>query len=151
MANLHRSARGTVVDIAKLKLANEETVVVGNMGVNARGDKIGHGKKVIESRNQIMDKVYAVPSAEPISVAGGYSPNDPAAVAGRRLITEANNAKELSAIVNNLNIETNQAVDAPATPAPRGSLADSIAKSASVVQEPIENPNNPKLSGPSRI
>lgn len=148
MGSLHRSARGTVIDMAKLKLANEETVVVGNMGVNARGDKIGHGKKVIEGRNQIMDKVYAVPNAEPATV--GYSPNDPSQLARRRAIKEASNAKEISDLVNNLNVEITPTTETPAAPAPRGSLADSIAKSATVTQEPLEKPNSTP-SGPSRI
>lgn len=151
MGSLHRSARGTVVDMAKLKLANEETVVVGNMGINARGDKIGHGKKVIESRNQIMDKIYAVPSATPAASNEGYSPNDPAAIAQRRAIKEASNAKEIADLVNNLNVEITPTAETPTAPAPRGSLADSIAKSATVTQEPIPNPRDQKPSGPSRI
>lgn len=151
MGSLHRSARGTVVDIAKLKLANEETVVVGNMGINARGDKIGHGKKVIESRNQIMDKVYAVPDAEPVVGSGGYSPNDPAQLARRRAMREASNAKEIADLVNNLNVEITPTAETPAIPAPRGSLADSIAKEAVITQEPIPDPREQKPSGPSRI
>lgn len=150
MGSLHRSARGTVVDMAKLKLANEETVVVGNMGVNARGDKIGHGKKVIESRNQIMDKVYAIPNAEPASVSG-YSPNDPAQLTRRRAMKEASNAREIADLVNNLNVEITPTTETPTTPAPRGSLADSIAKSATITQEPIPDPRDQKSSGPSRI
>lgn len=150
MGSTYRSARGTVVDIAKLKLANEETVVVGNMGINARGDKLGHGKQVVEGRNQIMDKVYAIPDA-PVTAAGGYSPNDSSSVNKRRRIAEANNAKELNALVSNLQVEVQPTAEPAAVPAARGSLADSIAKSTTVTQEPIENPNNPKSSGPSRI
>lgn len=149
MGSLHRSARGTVVDMAKLKLANEETVVVGNMGVNARGDKIGHGKKVIEGRNQIMDKVYAVPDSDPST--GGYSPNDPAQLARRRAMKEASNAREIANLVNNLNVEITPTTETPTAPAPRGSLADSIAKSTTVTQEPLPDPRLQKPSGPSRI
>jgi hypothetical protein len=64
------SAKGRSIDIDKVKLANEETVAVGNMRVNARGDQLGAGNKVVASRNQVMDQIYAVEDAP-------YSPNDP--------------------------------------------------------------------------
>ena len=68
MANIHKTSRGTVLDMDKLRLANEHVIAVGNMKVNARGDKISGGK-VIESKNSLADKAYAMPDPAP------YSPN----------------------------------------------------------------------------
>lgn len=60
MPNVYRSAQGRVVDIEKLRLANEETIAVGNMRVNARGDQLGPGGKIVKTRNQIMKEYYSL-------------------------------------------------------------------------------------------
>lgn len=147
MTKIYKTARGKTIDIDKIKLANERVTAVGNMKVNARGDKLGAGGKVIAGRNQVMDRVYAV---EP--VAGGYSPNDPQTFADNQMAVEAGRAKQLhdlaTNLVNNGSIEPTE--PAETTPAPaRGSLASSVAKTTTVVQEPLPNPKEPK--GPSRI
>ena len=54
MAANHRTARGTMIDIDRIRLANEQTIAVGNMKVNARGDQLGAGGKIIKTRQQIM-------------------------------------------------------------------------------------------------
>ena len=144
MSNVYRTTRGKMIDIDKLKLVNEETIAVGNMRVNARGDQLGVGATIAQGRNQIMDQRYAVPNT-------GYSPNDPANYAERQAIMEANKAQELTDLANNLtvNIDT---TETPSTPAARGSLADSIAKSTTVKQEPLPTPQQKqKSNGPSRI
>lgn len=58
MSRIYRSAQGRVVDIEKLRLANEETIAVGNMKVNARGDQLGEGGRIVKSRNQLMKEYY---------------------------------------------------------------------------------------------
>ena len=146
MANVYKTARGKMVDMDKLKLINESTVAVGNMKTNARGDLLGAGGQVVATRNQIMDQVYAVPDE-------GYSPHDPAVYNQQQVLNEANNAKQLTDLVNNAIVPVTP-VDTTAQPVPaaRGSLADSIAKQATVVQEPAPNPKDVKKSnGPSRI
>ena len=60
MTKLYKTARGKTVDMDKVKLANETVTAVGNMKVNARGDKLGPGGQVIAGRNQVMDRVYSV-------------------------------------------------------------------------------------------
>lgn len=67
MSRLYRSAQGRVVDMEKLRLANEDTIAVGNMKVNARGDQLGPGGKVVKTRNQIMKEYYQLntPVAKP--------------------------------------------------------------------------------------
>ena len=49
-----RSANGKMVDIDGLRLMNERTIAVGNMKVNARGDKIGAGGKIAKTREELL-------------------------------------------------------------------------------------------------
>lgn len=58
MKKVYRTALGKTLDMDNLRLANEETIAVGNMKVNARGDELGPGGKIAKTRNQIMDEYY---------------------------------------------------------------------------------------------
>lgn len=52
------SVLGKTVNMDALRLQNENTIAVGNMNVNARGDLLGHGGKVIKTRNELMQEYY---------------------------------------------------------------------------------------------
>lgn len=58
MKKVYRSALGKTIDMDNLRLANEETIAIGNMKVNARGDELGPGGQVLRTRNQVMDDYY---------------------------------------------------------------------------------------------
>ena len=58
-SKFYRSSRGQQVDVSNLLLQQENTRAVGNMGVNARGDKIDSKNKIVKSRNEQMDAQYA--------------------------------------------------------------------------------------------
>ena len=49
---------GKPVDMDNIRLSNEEVIAIGNMKVNARGDELGFGGKVLRTRNQVMDEYY---------------------------------------------------------------------------------------------
>lgn len=51
---VYRSMQGKEVDMNKLVMQNEMTVAVGNVKVNARGDELGPGGKIIRKREEIM-------------------------------------------------------------------------------------------------
>ncbi len=51
---VYRTMQGKEIDMGKLINQNETTIAVGNMKVNARGDKIGPGGKIIQTREQIL-------------------------------------------------------------------------------------------------
>jgi hypothetical protein len=54
----------------KLSLRNEKTPAVGNMRVNARGDELGEGGKIVRTREQVLQDFYAQnPSAQHEEVA----------------------------------------------------------------------------------
>jgi hypothetical protein len=55
---IYKSALGKEVDIEKLRSMNENTVAVGNARVNARGDELGPGGKIIRKREEIQDDYY---------------------------------------------------------------------------------------------
>ena len=44
---MYRTMQGRMVDIEKLRVANEGVQAVGNMNVNARGDVLGAGGQVV--------------------------------------------------------------------------------------------------------
>ncbi|CAB4129314.1 hypothetical protein UFOVP112_412 [uncultured Caudovirales phage] len=149
MSAIYKTARGKSVDMDKIKLANESTTAVGNMRVNARGDALGAGGQVVAGRNQIMDQVYAVESNS------GYSPTSPTTYAENKATMEQSKAKELHDLANGL-VQTDASEPVVATeeagavtPAPRGSLASSVAKATTVTQEPMTPPS--KSTGPTRI
>ena len=51
--------RGKEVDMEKMGLRFEKTPAVGNMKVNARGDEIGEGGKIVRTREQVLQDYYA--------------------------------------------------------------------------------------------
>jgi len=48
---VYRTMQGKEIDMHKLALQNEMTVAVGNAKVNARGDELGPGGKIIIKRD----------------------------------------------------------------------------------------------------
>jgi hypothetical protein len=48
LRKVYRSMQGKDVDLDKLRVKNELTLAVGNAKVNARGDEIGPGGKIIK-------------------------------------------------------------------------------------------------------
>jgi hypothetical protein len=59
MGRTYRTAQGKQLDIEQLRLQNELIPAIGNMRVNARGDQLGAGGKVIKSREQMLDDHYS--------------------------------------------------------------------------------------------
>ena len=53
---IYSSARGKVVDMGALRLKNEKVRAVGNMGVNARGDRIDSQGNIIDPKNQQLER-----------------------------------------------------------------------------------------------
>ena len=54
----YRTSQGKTVDLGALLLQNENTRAVGNMGVNARGDRIDNSGKVVDSKVQQTKRQY---------------------------------------------------------------------------------------------
>ncbi|MFA5490044.1 MAG: hypothetical protein WC284_12625 [Candidimonas sp.] len=60
-----RSARGRIVNMDELRKKHANTPAIGNANMNARGDIIGKGGKIIKTRKEIVDEYY---SSNPNSV-----------------------------------------------------------------------------------
>ncbi len=58
MGLTHTSMRGKEIDMEKMSMRFEKTPAVGNMKVNARGDEIGEGGKVVRTREQVLADYY---------------------------------------------------------------------------------------------
>jgi hypothetical protein len=131
MGNKYKTAHGKTIDIDSLRLQNEKTIAVGNMKVNARGDQLGRGGEIIQTRNQMMSQQYPkmqspIATEAPINnvAPDGESFDPPEEIVKEEIL--------------------------PLEPKLRGSLADSIAKKATVTQETLD-PDMYKPKGPQRI
>ena len=58
---MYRSMQGKMIDIDKLRAANENVQAVGNMNVNARGDVLGPGGKIVTKKETVIKKYYEQP------------------------------------------------------------------------------------------
>jgi len=58
MRRTYRSSQGKSVDLGSLLLQNETVRAVGNMGVNARGDRIDNKGTVVDSKVQQSKRQY---------------------------------------------------------------------------------------------
>jgi len=156
MAANHRTARGMSIDMDRIRLSNEQTIAVGNMKVNARGDQLGDGGKIIKTRQQIM--------AEKNTLHKGPIADDFTEVA--ESIDSALTFQETVTIdVTNPQTGTPMAEDTPVLESadteptyvkPRGSFADSVAKETEVAQELLDPSviglgNKSQPNGPQRL
>lgn len=107
MSKMYRTAMGKAIDMDRLRLSNEETIAVGNMKVNARGDELGFGGEVVKSRNEVMRDYYKL-NTPTVEVGVESQPGNETALHARPTQT------------TNL----------------RGSLADSIARQTRILDDP---------------
>lgn len=55
---VYRTMQGKEVDMDQLLQKNETVPAVGNVRMNARGDELGAGGKVVKTREEIVSKYY---------------------------------------------------------------------------------------------
>lgn len=55
---LYRSMQGQLVDMELLGQKHELAPAIGNIRVNARGDELGPGGKIVRKREEIMAEYY---------------------------------------------------------------------------------------------
>ena len=144
---LYRTANGLTLDIDNLRLVNRETLAVGNMGVNARGDRITSDGTVIETRNEIMKKRYNLQTTVILeeSTPVVKTPKAPKVVNQpiNELITQVTTEETESEIEeNNTTPETGEPTTVYLTGL-RGVLANSI---ATLTQVNVPDPAGPKPS-----
>lgn len=148
MKRVYRTANGKNIDIDSLILVNEQTIAVGNMNVNARGDELGPGGTIIANRNQSMDDYYRLNT-------NSTSPRQ-RAVPDQQFETQhrSHGARMSQGTTGTQDELPPTAPVLEETPLPRrqglrGNLADSVAKQTVVEQPVIAPPGETK--GPKRI
>lgn len=156
MKKIYTTAQGKQVDIDGLRIANEQTIAVGNMKVNARGDELGPGGTVAQTRNQSMDSYYKLNTPMPSDHAVAdtvIKQNRDAGVSMGKSVVPVEAPVEFP---EEQQVQEEVQAQADPEPAPevpqttmRGSLAASVGKPAAVTQELITPPN--KRTGVTRI
>ena len=58
MGKTYRTLQGKEIDMERLSLKNETAPAVGNVRMNARGDELGPGGKIIKTREEILADYY---------------------------------------------------------------------------------------------
>ncbi len=96
MGKLHKSMQGRMVDMEKLMNQNELMPAIGNIKVNARGDELGQGGKIVKKREDVMAEYYENnPKAQPNVRAKSTASQKKAAVQEKSTpITPARNSNE---------------------------------------------------------
>ena len=56
-----KTYRGQPIDMESLRQLGEKSIAMGNMGVNAKGDKLGPGGKIIQTAQQRTRAHYTAP------------------------------------------------------------------------------------------
>lgn len=131
---VYKTANGKRINIDAIVSQNEESIAVGNMRVNARGDELGPGGKIERTREKVMADYYKLNTP----VATDHMPI-PREEPKRDLIDDwVEPAIEQPQTIF-------QDTEPPAPKPLRGSLANSVAKT----QPPREE--EPKKTGPTRI
>ena len=159
MAKVYRSAMGKQIDVEHLLLKNEHVIAVGNLKVNARGDELGPGGKIIKTRDQLMKEYYALntPTAiDPLDqIPQQARTKNTAAPVQQQIVADPTPEPIAEEAVFNpdsgldegdegdegpeVNAEqfanSQEVITAPVVPPMRGSMASSIAKPVTVTQK----------------
>lgn len=147
MANIRRTAQGKAVDIDTLRLANEETIAIGNMKTNARGDELGPGGTIARTKAEVMRDYYNLNSP--------VADDAPLQVKKGKVKQAQQEAEARAAEVQRAQAHQEMIRSTPNTTvqSPRGELAASVAEQTEVKQELLTpaNKRNPDTEGPSRI
>jgi hypothetical protein len=127
---MHRTANGRYLDINALKIQQERTIAVGNSRQNARGDILGPGGQIVETRDQRMTNYYNSQKGSKLTDAPVYNNVDEVNAAAVADIFETPD--------NYNNVEQSQnnstPVD-PSTPAPTtGGVNDAQARSQELAE-----------------
>ena len=128
---MHRTANGKFLDMNALKIQQERTIAVGNSRQNARGDILGPGGEIVETRDQRMTNYYNEQKGTPLSDGPIYATVDEANAAA---VTDIF-AKPAGDFHDVLESQIESVSVDPNTPAPTsGGINDAQARSAELAE-----------------
>lgn len=131
----YRTAQGKIVDLGALVLQQENVRAVGNMGVNARGDRLDSQNRPIDTRNQQVQRQYAKQTN----------------VSNDQVYTSRRQAKEPAQaddVTESVDVQEEQAIVEEQTSTETSGLAAAIAKARQIKQEPLKTPRQLKQETP---
>ena len=146
---IYRTAQGRSVDIGAILNQQENTRSVGNMNVNARGDRLNSANKSISSKSQQVNKQYRKQTSRSnVSDTPVY-----ASRAHAESIQEQYTLHEAEVIEDVAVVEVVVEASIPAEPAPSIGLAAALAKARQIKQEPLKTSRQvaQECSGVKRI
>lgn len=126
---IYKSAQGKVVDVGALLLQNEGVRAVGNMGVNARGDRVNNQNQSIDSRSEQLKRQYKK------QVSSGNVKDDQVVVSAKR----ARETMSTEPTIQEEEVVVEQTVQAEVSES-EGGLAAAIARARQIKQEPLKTP-----------
>jgi len=135
MPKTYRTANGKAVNMDALLAQNEQAIAVGNMDVNARGDKLGPGGRVLQTKDQVMQDYYKLNTP----VAQDNPPQPQQRTEQKKDLTDEWEEPEVTSTENPV-------TDGAPRPKLRGSLADALASKTTV-----ENAPPPPRKKPERL
>ena len=133
---IYKTAQGKAVDLGTIMLQNEHVRAVGNMNVNARGDKLDQNNRVVETKARQIQKQ----NERTTNVSSSPVQHSSKARRVKKETLESAPAEvvDTPAPVVDAPVET---VDAPADVAPE----EIISAPAPVVEDPVVNATPPKV------
>jgi hypothetical protein len=91
----HKTMQGKEVDMDKLMRQNELMPAIGNMQVNARGDELGAGGKIIRKREEVVAEYYdSNPNAKLKRAAANVVEDTPAAAPVTKITKKSTTTEE---------------------------------------------------------
>lgn len=135
---VYKTARGKTVDLGALIMKNEKTRAVGNMGVNARGDRVDPQGSVVDSKNSATKRSYDAHVSNVVDAPVVSSPrktSKPNAAVQPRPVVKPEPVVQDPEVVDPM---FNEEIKPPKQPV--GGLAAAIAASKTVKQEPLKTP-----------
>ena len=96
---IHRSARGSVVNFDELARLNSDVLAIGNANMNARGDQLGKGGKIIRKVSDIPEHQRPDPNA-------AYNEDNPNAVRQVSIKSSVDNFLAAASTGSNPNLES---------------------------------------------
>lgn len=122
MARQHKTMRGIAINMDTLRIKNEKVIAIGNMNVNAGGDILGPGGKIIKDRNQRIRDENALHTMVP-----GKAP----VVAGKAAIEKMTSAQKAEKVEADAAAQILADAEKAADPStPKGGLAAEMAETA---------------------
>lgn len=131
MKRTYTTANGRQINLDALIAQNENSIAVGNMKVNARGDQLGPGGKIETKKEKVIADYYKL--------------NTPTAIDNPPVPQQHNRKKDLVDEWVEPVEESIETEEVDTQPKLRGKLADSVS------QTKLPEKEVPKKTGPTRI